>query len=56
MKRFYSKLKEKINRKELIEVQSNMERLKIFVILEIHTDEEINFHLPVENLENFNLN
>ena len=53
MKKFYSKLKEKINKKELVEVQSNMERYRTFIILEIYTDDEINFHLPLENLEKF---
>ncbi len=54
MKKFYSSLKTKLN--TLIEVQSNMERFNKFIILEIHTDDEINFHLPVENLEYFNIN
>jgi hypothetical protein len=54
MKKFYSSLKTKLN--TLIEIQSNMERFNTFIILEIHTNDEINFHLPVENLEYFNIN
>jgi hypothetical protein len=56
VKKYYNKLSEKISKTDIpSEMAGEVVLHKVFPIMEIYSDSDVNFHIPVENLLQFNL-
>jgi hypothetical protein len=54
--RYYSYLNDKISKSGLpIEVNHEIEASGSFVIMELYSDNDVNFHIPIDNLNNFRI-